>query len=383
MLLTAAVSPAQEAEQRLENTEEQIESAREREEVLTTELAALDEQIGVLEARVGGLRGAEVAAEARLAAQEARLQQAIEELREARDRLKVMRARLRRALRNLGDRLVAIYMAGSTDTVGLLLDAEGYSDFLQRNEYLDQIQDQDDALADRVRTLRDAAKRLVAQRLRAKATIQEARDAIAAEEARLENARAALETQQGALESTRGERQAALDQVASRRGQLEDTAAGIREQIQQEIAEATAAAPPTTAPSTTAPATTAPSSSGMVWPLNGILTSGFGYRWGRTHEGIDISVGEGTPIVAAASGTVILMQDEAGSGGYGNYTCVDHGGGLSTCYAHQSSFAISAGASVAQGEVIGYSGNTGNSTGPHLHFEVRQDGVAQDPLGYL
>ncbi|HNE78082.1 MAG TPA: M23 family metallopeptidase, partial [Solirubrobacterales bacterium] len=83
---------------------------------------------------------------------------------------------------------------------------------------------------------------------------------------------------------------------------------------------------------------------------------------------------------AAASGTVIMASY---NGGYGNYTCIDHGSGLSTCYGHQSSFAVSAGQSVSQGDVIGYSGNTGSSTGPHLHFEVRINGVAQDPLGYL
>ncbi len=80
---------------------------------------------------------------------------------------------------------------------------------------------------------------------------------------------------------------------------------------------------------------------------------------------------------------MILMQSEAESGGYGNYTCVDHGGGLSTCYAHQSEFGTSIGSSVEQGEVIGYVGNTGHSFGDHLHFEVRINGVAQDPLGYL
>ncbi len=101
------------------------------------------------------------------------------------------------------------------------------------------------------------------------------------------------------------------------------------------------------------------------------------------HEGIDIAVPEGTPIRAAADGTVILMQSEAESGGYGNYTCIDHGGGLSTCYAHQSSFATSVGAGVSQGDLIGYVGNTGHSYGPHLHFEVRINGTPTDPLGYL
>ena len=89
---------------------------------------------------------------------------------------------------------------------------------------------------------------------------------------------------------------------------------------------------------------------------------------------------EGTPIRAAQSGTVIAASY---NGGYGNYTCIDHGDALSTCYGHQSQLGVTTGQSVDQGQIIGYSGNTGSSTGPHLHFEVRINGVAQDPLGYL
>src|SRR5512141_693839 len=111
-----------------------------------------------------------------------------------------------------------------------------------------------------------------------------------------------------------------------------------------------------------------------------MVTNRVGYRWRRLHAGIDIGVPYGTPIHAAASGTVVLA---GWTGGYGNYTCIDHGGGLSSCYGHQSSYAVSSGDSVAQGEVIGYSGNTGSSTGPHLHFEIRVNGTAVDPLGYL
>lgn len=98
------------------------------------------------------------------------------------------------------------------------------------------------------------------------------------------------------------------------------------------------------------------------------------------HEGIDIAAPGGTPIRAAASGRVILA---AYTGGYGNYTCLDHGQGLSTCYAHQSGYAVSQGDSVSQGQVIGYVGNTGASFGDHLHFEVRVGGQAVDPMGYL
>ena len=106
-------------------------------------------------------------------------------------------------------------------------------------------------------------------------------------------------------------------------------------------------------------------------------------RWGRMHEGIDIAVPAGTPIRAAASGTVILLQGEAESGGYGNFTCLEHGGGLQTCYAHQSAFAVGSGQSVGQGDVIGYVGCTGHCFGDHLHFEVRVNGAPTDPLGYL
>src|SRR4029453_4171366 len=110
------------------------------------------------------------------------------------------------------------------------------------------------------------------------------------------------------------------------------------------------------------------------------VTSPFGWRWGRMHEGVDIAVAYGTPIHAAASGTVIVC---GWLGGYGNLVAIDHGGGISTAYGHQSSIAVGSGAVVGPGEVIGYVGSTGHSTGPHLHFEVRVNGVPQDPLAYL
>ena len=122
------------------------------------------------------------------------------------------------------------------------------------------------------------------------------------------------------------------------------------------------------------------SASGFVWPVNGPVVSGYGMRWGQLHAGIDIAVPAGTPILAAASGTVVLA---AVMGGYGNYTCIDHGGGVSTCYAHQSSYAVSSGQSVGQGQVIGSVGCTGHCFGDHLHFEVRVNGSPVDPMGYL
>jgi murein DD-endopeptidase MepM/ murein hydrolase activator NlpD len=123
-----------------------------------------------------------------------------------------------------------------------------------------------------------------------------------------------------------------------------------------------------------------PSISGLIWPVDGPITSPFGWRWGRMHEGIDIGVAYGTAIHAAAAGTVIYCGWEEG---YGNFVVLDHGGGLATAYGHQSQIAVTCGQHVDQGQVIGYVGCTGHCTGPHLHFEVRINGNAADPMGYL
>ena len=126
-------------------------------------------------------------------------------------------------------------------------------------------------------------------------------------------------------------------------------------------------------------------SGGLIWPVNGPITSPFceSRAWESCHPGIDIGVPSGTPIRAAAAGKVVLMQPEAASGGYGNFTCIQHTSSLSTCYAHQSRFGTSIGAQVSQGQVIGYSGCTGRCFGPHLHFETRINGSVVNPMNYL
>ncbi len=377
-LVAVAGAPAKSASEKLEAVEEKIGAVEEREGVLTSDITAMGDEISALEGQVAALRTQEAAAEEELAAREAELGEAEDELKEALERLDTLRGRLKRALVNLRERLVAIYTYGATaDLTSVILSSEDYGDMVARTEYFDAINESDSALAERVRSLRDEAKKLVRVRKVAKLTIEKARDQIAAKEQRLEVTRSTLESREGALLSARAKRRQALNSVQGERDAHEEVAAGLRAEIAQEIAAATGGLPLPTGP------LPSPSAAGFIWPIEGTLSSGFGYRWGRMHEGIDIAAPEGTPIRAAADGTVILMQSEAESGGYGNYTCIDHGGGLSTCYAHQSSFATSVGAQVGQGDLIGYVGNTGHSYGAHLHFEVRINGAPTDPLGYL
>jgi murein DD-endopeptidase MepM/ murein hydrolase activator NlpD len=117
----------------------------------------------------------------------------------------------------------------------------------------------------------------------------------------------------------------------------------------------------------------------LAWPVQGTITSKFGPRWGSYHRGVDIGAASGTPIIAADSGMVVFA---GWNGGYGNLVKIAHGSNMQTWYAHLSKFAVSTGQEVKKGDVIGYVGSTGVSTGPHLHFEVHVDGVANDPLGF-
>lgn len=118
----------------------------------------------------------------------------------------------------------------------------------------------------------------------------------------------------------------------------------------------------------------------FAWPAAGEITSPFGYRWGRYHDGIDIGAAEGAPVRAARSGRTAFAGWQ---GGYGYLVLLEHGQGLATLYAHLSGFAVERGQYVAAGQVIGYVGDTGYSFGPHLHFEVRVEGRAVNPLHYL
>ena len=120
----------------------------------------------------------------------------------------------------------------------------------------------------------------------------------------------------------------------------------------------------------------------LIRPVSGVLTSRFGARWGRSHKGIDIGAPQGTPIYAAASGTVTYSEYGYG-GGYGNYIIISHGNGVSTLYGHCTTLIAEEGDYVTQGQEIATVGSTGSSTGNHLHLEIRVNGVAQDPQNYL
>lgn len=378
-LLFAAPAGAEDLQEQLDAKQGKLEEVREREGVLTTTIAQNGREIDRLTAEVAAIRNSEAEAEERLAAKQSELDGAVAKLDGGIDRLEEVRSRLRRALTALRERLVAMYEMGSPDVLSLIVSSGDVEDLATSAEYLDRIRGMDEAVVARVRDLRNEVQSLVTELREAKLTIESARDEIAAEEQTLASARSSLQSRQAELHQARAARVANLARIGAHEEELEGSVAAIQGELAALLAQ-TGSMPLPAGP-------IQEGSGGLIWPVSGPITSGFGGRdigaGYEDHPGVDIGVGEGTPIRAAAAGTVVLQQSEAESGGYGNFTCIDHGGGLSTCYAHQSSFAVSAGESVAQGEIIGYVGSTGYSTGAHLHFEVRIYGQVTDPMGYL
>jgi murein DD-endopeptidase MepM/ murein hydrolase activator NlpD len=372
LLASGTPASAKDLGSKLEGREAKLSHARDRAGVLTTTISHYRDRIAGLTDEITALRSREAKVRQRLDAKQAELDEAAAELGVAQKHLEVVRARLKRALVTLRARLVAIYETGTPDMLSVIAGADGYDELIDRTEYLERIHGMDEAVISRVRLLRDEVQSTVRKLRTAKLRIEAARDAIATERDALAGARSAVQKRQSKLVTVRRDREAALAKINESEQHLEGEVAEIRAEIALRSGLPALPAGPIRY-----------GSGHLIWPVDGPVVSGFGMRWGRMHTGIDIAVPEGTPIRAADAGTVALVQSESESGGYGNFTCIDHGEGLETCYAHQSSVAVSAGETVSQGQVIGYTGCTGHCFGPHLHFEVRVGGVPTDPLGYL
>jgi murein DD-endopeptidase MepM/ murein hydrolase activator NlpD len=357
-LALSAGAPAQDLQSELDSAELELQEEEEQKSVLTDTISQYTQQIDQLAGEVAVLRNREAVVQEDLDRVQRQLDVETENLR-------ILRARLARSLDALAERLIAMYKADEPDALTVILESDGFDDLLDRYEYLANVERQDSAIANRVHDLRNETKDVVVR-------IREDRDELAAKKAELERTRSQLEAREADLDAVRGRKQDALGDVRHNIERLEGDIGDLQDEIAAQLQSSTGAVP--------AGPIQGESSSGFIWPVNGPIVSPFGMRWGRMHEGVDIAVPSGTPIRAVASGRVALA---AWTGGYGNYTCVDHGGGLASCYAHQSSYAVGAGDSVRQGQVIGSVGCTGSCFGDHLHFEVRVNGAATDPMGYL
>ena len=347
-------------------------SHRRRESQLRSEVAGYTSRIRALEARVGDVSLRLQTLESDLSLHQRRLNALNELFTLQSDRLAFLQGQYAAAVQLLDRRLVDIYESDPPSSLDVFLGARNVHDALDQVAYLTDIGVQDRHIAGEVAYAKVQA---AAARAKTKALRAHVHGETAVIDARTTQTRDVRDELVGARNDLAGTRQQTLVDLSQLSSQdradaeeidsLQAASAALTERIRTAQGQSTSSTP---------------SSAGLIWPVSGPVTSPFGWRWGRMHEGIDIGVSYGTPIHAAASGTVIYCGWESG---YGNLTVLDHGGNLATAYGHQSSIAVSCGQHVGQGDVIGYVGSTGHSTGPHLHFEVRVNGSPVDPMGYL
>jgi murein DD-endopeptidase MepM/ murein hydrolase activator NlpD len=385
LLLAVAAAPASgdvasrkaEVDARLQRVQAKIAWAQERQRTLATEIASVNSEIRGLASQVGVVSAQLEPLERDLALHKEKLARLNELFRLQTSRYRFFRSEYRALIDRLGNRLVDLYEQGEPSSLEVLFAAKNFNDLVDQAQVVDSLATQDRSIAgqvgsakERVHAQREHTKKfrsLVAAELRTIAVrtnqVRALRDQLLANENRLAAARA---NKRDALQNVKETKSEFLHEAAGLQQASADLAAQIRS------AQSTL--------SYSAPGDTTPSAAGFIWPVNGPVTSGFGWRWGRMHEGIDIGVGYGTPIHAAAAGRVVYA---GWMSGYGNLVAIDHGGGVSTAYGHQSSIAAGLGQVVSQGQTIGYVGCTGHCFGAHLHFEVRINGSPVDPLGYL
>lgn len=295
-------------------------------------------------------------------------------------------------------RIRDIYMHGQLSYLDVVLGAKDFNDFANRVDLLRRVIAADMDLITSIRQQRDEIKQVQADLEAQRQKQAELKENAAKKKAEIEQHKSEqqvilhkAETDKATAEEAYRELEAssqAIGEMLRQRAAARAAAAAQQQAAQQESAASTQSEASDDSGNAEPDYSYQPvsGSGAFIWPVNGVITSPYGYRthpiFGSTiyHSGMDIGVDYGTPVHAADSGVVV----EAGwISGYGYAVIIDHGNGLSTLYGHNEALNVSSGQSVSQGQVIAYAGSTGNSTGPHVHFEVRSNGDPVDPLSYL
>lgn len=267
-------------------------------------------------------------------------------------------------------RIVALYRLNQGRYLEIIFSSEDFQQFRNRIAYFQRVfkEDQD---------LLNQTKQLIGQLNLDKKQLEEQKDLLLRQQEQYALLKQNAEEEQKKLEDEYLSKKSDLVSLAWEESKLKGQESELLKAIEEDQAYIERLLS-----TTTYVYTGEPSNAGLIWPVNGTITSYFGYRpeFGDFHRGIDIAAPYGTPVAAAADGIVVAAEYR---GTYGNMILISHAGGISTVYAHLSGFAVGPGDTVTQGQVIGWIGLTGLTTGPHLHFEVRVGGQFVNPLEWL
>lgn len=357
----------------LSEVEQRAREAREREGVLTTDVSRFNARIRAVQVRLAPVQARWSVLNNELIVLRTRRRTLSAQLDAETARLTKLVATLKRQRTTLAKRISIAYRVGSPTTLEVLLRSGSLSDAASMRENLQRVTDQDKGLIVATRTNANESRSTAAGIKETRNEVYRTEQRAGVAEAEAAQVLSVIATEKNNLVVARSARATLLSKVREDRHELEEEARGLRARSAKLAAQIRTG-------SVNLPSTVGVDGSGQFsWPVNGTLTSSFGFRWGRMHEGIDVAAPTGRPIGAAAAGTVIVA---GWGGGYGNLVVVSHGS-ISTAYAHMSQIAVSNGQQVGRGTVLGAVGSTGNSTGPHLHFEVRVNGSPQNPINYL
>lgn len=347
-------------------------------DVSAEEAAAITELQGVvaqrenLEAKVAALDRQTADAQQKVDAAEAeiaRIQAQIETVQRDIDRIV---AEIQASKAQFNRSTVALYKSGGQgpSSFTLLSTGGGAHELIAGSKYLRENSQRIERELQRQGSLKVQLDDAQSDLRKEQAKAQEAEQVAAQERDRVSQLRTQADAEREQAAAAEQHEQAVIEDIRARKADFEAQYNAVQAQIAAMVSRGNPA----------------PGNHRFIWPVNGPVSSPFGPRVqpiigaSTMHPGIDIAVSQGTPIKAAGDGVVRMA---GWNGGYGNFTLIDHGGGLATAYGHQSRIAVSAGEHVSTGEVIGYVGSTGASTGPHLHWEVRVNGNPVNPMGWV
>ena len=289
------------------------------------------------------------------------------------------------------ERLRAMEEDGAISYWAVIFKANSFSDLLDRISMVQEINAADQRRLKEISEVAQQVSTVQSELVREKAELDAVRKELDAAEVTMAEKRAEADKLLAELVARGEEFEALIDESEDLQSDLMKQIAQKEKDLKaQEYKEWLATYVPTTRPSgtDTTPSTQAPSSSGWVKPLRSYtITSPFGMRVHpisgvyKMHEGVDLSAPQGTPIYAAKSGKVTTTSFQAGGAGY--YVSINHGDGFSSVYMHMTHYIVKPGNYVSAGQVIGYVGSTGGSTGPHLHFGIAYKGEYKNPMNYI
>ncbi len=406
-LWLAALAPLAVSAQSLEEIQAQQEKLQAENQQLQTQLDSLREDQAQKQAYLETLQEQISLVQEQILTTRENIQDLNESIGQLTLKLEASQAEVQDTIDLFKQRLVALYTAGNVSTLEILLDSKSLSDFTTRMELIDTMALRDQEI---IGKLEDYIAKTQADREQLEAQKQEVASLQVTLEGKEKELAALYEENQAALGDIQGQVYATENQLQVNEEELAESERLVQEAIaaqkraeEEAKKQAQAAAPPATVETPSGgengsgngdggsgavspPTPSGGGSSGFdpIWPLPGVTYISDHFGGARGHKGMDIAGPWGTPIVAAADGQVI-EANSTDSWGYswGYYVLIYHNGTYSTRYAHMSSVAVSAGQYVTAGTIIGYEGNTGNSFGAHLHFEVYENGTRVDPARFL